>query len=203
MENEAIVHADSVREMLRQLSLLWQTRAAVNLDLPDYWALAYDSAKSDFSASLLPFKDHPSWIGAPSELKSKALSYAWAIYNLKTIYIECNVVTPACEDFIKAPPRQRRSFHLAGRHVSSDARRSAAYAHVDCRLQLYLRKAWHTTTRMREFQSRPMARKSLVELQRRLGAAINSFRCGLRERNADYRLFENHGRRQFHPTHLP
>jgi hypothetical protein len=92
--------------MLRQLSTLWQTRAAVNLDLPDYWALAYDSTKSDFSASLLPFKDHPSWIGAQSELKSKALSYAWAIYNLKTIYIECNVVTPACEDFIKAPQQR-------------------------------------------------------------------------------------------------
>jgi hypothetical protein len=31
------------------------------------------------------------------------LSYGWAIYNLKTVYIECDVVTPACEDLIKSP----------------------------------------------------------------------------------------------------
>lgn len=35
------------------------------------------------------------------------MSYAWAIYNLKTIYIECNIVTPSCEDFIKNPPHSK------------------------------------------------------------------------------------------------
>ncbi|WP_234054173.1 MULTISPECIES: diiron oxygenase [unclassified Xanthobacter] len=104
MEDAAIGNVDAVGDMLKKLSTLWKTRAAVNLDLPDYWGLAYDPTKSDFSELLLPFRDHPSWTAAPSELRSKVLSYAWAIYNLKTVYIECNVVTPACEDFIKAPP---------------------------------------------------------------------------------------------------
>jgi hypothetical protein len=58
--------------------------------------------------SLLPFRDHEAWLDAPEELKSLCLSYAWGIYNLKTVYIECDVVTPACEDLIKvAPPNSR------------------------------------------------------------------------------------------------
>lgn len=95
---------DAVRTMLHKLSVLWKNRAAVNQELPDYWNLAFDPNKADFSESLLPFRQHQAWLEAPEELKSKCLSYAWGIYNLKTIYIECNVVTPTCEDIIKTPP---------------------------------------------------------------------------------------------------
>lgn len=95
---------DSVGNMLKKLSILWKKRAAVNKDLPDYCDLEFDSSKKDFSISLLPFRNHQAWSEAPEELRSKSLSYAWGIYNLKTIYIECDVVTPACEDIIKTPP---------------------------------------------------------------------------------------------------
>jgi len=95
---------DAVRSMLGKLTKLWKNRAAVNQELPDYWNLAFDPSKQDFSTSLLPFRHHQAWLEAPEDLKHKCLSYAWGIYNLKTIYIECNVVTPACEDIIKAPP---------------------------------------------------------------------------------------------------
>jgi len=94
----------AVRSMLEKLSTLWKSRAAVNQDIPDYVSLAFDPSKSDFSVSLLPFRNHQAWQEAPESLQSKCLSYAWAIYNLKTIYIECDVVTPACEDIIKTPP---------------------------------------------------------------------------------------------------
>lgn len=95
---------DAVRDALKKLSLLWKLRAAVNQDLPDYCGLAFDPARQDFTASLLPFRDHQAWVEAPQHLRDQCLSYAWGIYNLKTIYIECNVVTPACEDIIKTPP---------------------------------------------------------------------------------------------------
>ena len=95
---------DAVRDALKKLSLLWKSRAAVNQDLPDYCGLAFDPARQDFTASLLPFRDHQAWVEAPQHLRDQCLSYAWGIYNLKTIYIECNVVTPACEDIIKTPP---------------------------------------------------------------------------------------------------
>ena len=96
---------DNVRDMLKKLSKLWKSRAAVNQDIPDYWDLAFDPNKKDFSISLLPFRGHQAWQEASKDLQDKCLPYAWGIYNLKTIYIECNVVTPACEDIIKTPPR--------------------------------------------------------------------------------------------------
>lgn len=105
MENKFIETGDTVRIMLNKLSTLWKTRAAVNQEIPDYYNLAFDSDKKDFTASLLPFRDHQAWLEAPEELRDKCLSYAWGIYNLKTIYIECDVVTPACEDIIKTPPQ--------------------------------------------------------------------------------------------------
>jgi hypothetical protein len=105
MDNKFIETGDTVRIMLNKLSTLWKTRAAVNQEIPDYYSLAFDPDKKDFTASLLPFRDHQAWLEAPEELRDKCLSYAWGIYNLKTIYIECDVVTPACEDIIKTPPQ--------------------------------------------------------------------------------------------------
>jgi len=95
---------DNIRDVLKKLTALWKNRAAVNQTLPDYWNLEFDPCKQDFTDSLLPFRHHQAWQEASEELQSKCRSYAWAIYNLKTIYIECNVVTPACEDIIKTPP---------------------------------------------------------------------------------------------------
>lgn len=100
---------DSVAVMLKKLSALWQQRAAVNQGPMQYADLAFDPAKHDFSASLLPFRDHEAWRAAPEELQSRCLSYAWGIYNLKTIHIECDVVTPACEDLIKVAPANSRN----------------------------------------------------------------------------------------------
>lgn len=104
MEHLIVETEDAVRGMLQKLSALWKTRAAVNNQQSDYWSLAFDPLKDDFSECLLPFREHSAWREAPAELREKCLSYAWAIYNMKTIYIECNVVAPACEDIIKMPP---------------------------------------------------------------------------------------------------
>jgi len=104
MNRSHIENNDDVRAVLKKLTVLWKKRAAVNQTLPDYLNLSFDPCKQDFSDSLLPFRHHQAWQEASEELRSKCRSYAWAIYNLKTIYIECNVVTPACEDIIKNPP---------------------------------------------------------------------------------------------------
>ncbi|MDH2433961.1 diiron oxygenase [Pokkaliibacter sp. MBI-7] len=104
MEQFSISQEDAVQKMLQKLTTLWRTRAAVNQDIPVYAELAFDASKRDFSESLLPFRDHDAWLQAPEAIRSACLSYAWGIYNLKTIYIECDVVTPACEDIIKTPP---------------------------------------------------------------------------------------------------
>ncbi|MFK8333138.1 diiron oxygenase [Pseudomonas sp. BJa5] len=103
-DNVMQAETDAVGFMLSRLSGLWKSRAAVNAGLCDFSVLEFDASRSDFSEQLLPFKNHQAWKDADVEIKSKCLSYAWIIYNLKTIYIETNVVAPACEDIIKAPP---------------------------------------------------------------------------------------------------
>lgn len=108
----------SVAQMLEKLSVLWSARAAVNNKQPSYSELAFDPGKNDFCESLLPFRNHPAWIEASPEMKSTCLSYAWIIYNLKTIYIECDIVTPACEDIIKTPPSATRNRALLQESIS-------------------------------------------------------------------------------------
>ena len=100
----AVPDSENVALMLKRLSALWKNRAAVNKSQPEYSDLEFDQTKKDFSESLLPFRQHDAWKEAPEDVKDNCLSYAWGIYNLKTIYIECDIVTPACEDIIKCPP---------------------------------------------------------------------------------------------------
>lgn len=94
----------SVKLMLEKLSDLWHSRAAINNDQIKFNNLVFDAKKADFSEELLPFSEHQVWLEAPENKRSLCLSYAWILYNLKTIYIECDIVTPACEDIIKNPP---------------------------------------------------------------------------------------------------
>lgn len=109
MENLRTESDDSVALMLTRLSSLWQQRAAVNQKQHEYKDLQFDPRKKDFSESLLPFRHHAAWLAATEQQRSDCLSYAWGIYNLKTIYIECDVVTPACEDLIKMPPANSKN----------------------------------------------------------------------------------------------
>ncbi|MGK3142246.1 diiron oxygenase [Pantoea sp. C2G6] len=100
----AVPDSENVALMLKKLSALWKNRAAVNKSQLEYSDLEFDHTKKDFCESLLPFRQHDAWKEAPEEVKANCFSYAWGIYNLKTIYIECDIVTPACEDIIKCPP---------------------------------------------------------------------------------------------------
>ncbi len=100
---EDIVESSHVKETLKKLSGIWRERAMVNHGLVDHTSIAFAPEKADFAETLLPFRAHPRWQDASHELKSDVLSYGWAIYNLKTVYIECDIVTPACEDLIKCP----------------------------------------------------------------------------------------------------
>lgn len=109
---------NGVRDMLEKLSSLWNVRAAVNNESTPYGELIFDQNKLDFSESLVPFRRHPTWTSAPVEMKSRCLSYGWIIYNLKTIYIECDIVTPACEDIIKRPPLESRNREILQRVMS-------------------------------------------------------------------------------------
>src|SRR5690242_12421625 len=86
---------NSFIRILGQLAASWETRAAVKKDELDVDAM-YDESLPDFLMDLVPFKDHPDFLKAPDELKSRALSCGWLAYNEKTIAIETKVISPAC-----------------------------------------------------------------------------------------------------------
>lgn len=96
----------SVLDMLAKLSDLWVRRAAVNKPPLDMNGLEFDARRPDFSEALLPFCKHDAWLASSEQEQCECLSYAWIIYNLKTIYIECDIVTPACEDLLKVSSLQ-------------------------------------------------------------------------------------------------
>jgi hypothetical protein len=104
METHKTLDTSSVEDTLAKLSILWKNRGAVNHQQPEYNDFEFDETKNDFCESLLPFRHHEAWRMAPDYLRNQILSYGWIIYNLKTIYVECDIVTPACEDIIKHPP---------------------------------------------------------------------------------------------------
>lgn len=59
--NVVIPDSENVAIMLKKLSLLWKSRAAVNNRHSEYSDLEFDVLKKDFSESLLPFRLHEAW----------------------------------------------------------------------------------------------------------------------------------------------
>ncbi len=93
-----------ISNILDKLSGYWKDNSNVHRFDGDLVDVIFDPEKKDFSEALLPFSEHPSWKCAPDEIKNKCLSYGWILYNMKTVYIECDIVTPVCEDIIKHTP---------------------------------------------------------------------------------------------------
>jgi alpha-N-dichloroacetyl-p-aminophenylserinol N-oxygenase len=86
---------NSFIRILGQLAASWETRAAVKKGELDVDAM-YDETLPDFLIDLIPFKEHPDFVKASDELKSRVLSCGWLAYNEKTIAIETKVISPAC-----------------------------------------------------------------------------------------------------------
>lgn len=90
-----------LKHAISKLSRHWKSTAVVNnggdptAHIPLQWDLP------DFMEELLPFFGSQEWSQADQEMKKKALSYAWVLYNHKTIYVESDLILPVCEDIIK------------------------------------------------------------------------------------------------------
>lgn len=81
------------------MSQNWQKRAQVKTKEIDMKSTV-DSSLPDFRVDLLPFKNHPDFLKASPEMKSKILSCGWLAYNEKTIDIEAKVINPVCNSII-------------------------------------------------------------------------------------------------------
>lgn len=114
-----------VKLLLERLSKGWSKRSGVKkydsseADLPEF-----DLDKDDFLAELLPFGTHPTYLSASEELKKLVLTYAWIMYNQKTIAIEADIVSPACMCIIRGEVdglNDRHSKQLAAESMTDES----------------------------------------------------------------------------------
>lgn len=83
------------------LSSYWKCNATVNNGGDPTFCIPLDESKPDFLEELLPFHSTVQWQNAGDELKQKVLTYAWVLYNHKTVYVESDLIVPVCDSIIK------------------------------------------------------------------------------------------------------
>jgi hypothetical protein len=89
------------RILLKKMAENWGKRARVRQSPQDNISeLDFDPNKDDFRLDLLPFKDHHLFKQSSPELRLQVLSCGWIAYNEKTIDIESQIVTPACNHIL-------------------------------------------------------------------------------------------------------
>ncbi|MCD4483866.1 diiron oxygenase [Chromobacterium vaccinii] len=90
-----------LQNAVEKLSKYWKANAVVNNGGDPSFNVPLQPELSDFLEELLPFYGTPEWERAPYDMRQKVLSYAWVLYNHKTVYVESDLILPVCEDIIK------------------------------------------------------------------------------------------------------
>jgi len=88
------------KDVLERIGKSWDTRVAVRkerLDLTDY----YQTSLPDFPIAMVPFWNDTDFAKVDNELKLRLLAAAWVAYNEKAIYLEDEIVLPACSQLLK------------------------------------------------------------------------------------------------------
>jgi alpha-N-dichloroacetyl-p-aminophenylserinol N-oxygenase len=81
--------------VFERLSASWERRAQVRSFRWDT-APAWDPAKDDFLPQLLPFGEHPAFVGAPAADRARCLAAAWLAFNENQVGLELSIVIPTC-----------------------------------------------------------------------------------------------------------
>lgn len=82
--------------ILERIGKSWDTRVAVRkerIDLTQYC----DPTIPDFPISMVPFWDDPDFATLSNEAKMRFLGTAWVAYNEKAIFLEDEIIQPACK----------------------------------------------------------------------------------------------------------
>ena len=110
--------------LLAKIRSTWSRRAQVRRQTdPELDSeIFFYPERDDFRTDLLPFKDHPYFLNAPSELQKKVLTCGWLGYNAKTFDIESKVITPACHYLMDGSlPADRVSRQICGETLVDEA----------------------------------------------------------------------------------
>ncbi|MBO0494666.1 diiron oxygenase [Pseudomonas sp. Marseille-Q1929] len=112
---------DYSREVIERISQSWSFDAEV-MRFKGINSLAFDMHAPDFLEAMVPFSSFDAWRALEPKDKNDLLSAGWIIYQSNTIFIETDLVTPACIEVIRS--RQDNS-------VGPEMARSMAEAMTD------------------------------------------------------------------------
>ena len=112
---------DYSREVIERISQSWSFDAEV-MRFKGITSFAFDMHAPDFMESMVPFSSFDAWRALEPKDKNDLLSAGWIIYQSNTIFIETDLVTPACIEVIRS--RQDNS-------VGPEMARSMAEAMTD------------------------------------------------------------------------
>lgn len=109
------------KEVIESISRSWPFEAEV-MRFSEVATLPFNMHVPDFIAEMVPFSTFDEWRALEPQDKSDLLSAGWIIYQSNTIFIETDLVTPACIEVIRS--RQDNS-------VGPEMARSMAQAMTD------------------------------------------------------------------------
>jgi hypothetical protein len=92
---------EHLADAICKLSRHWRQNAVVNNGGDPSLTIRLEQGQPDFLESLLPFASTVEWQRASEAMRNATLSYAWVLYNHKTVYIESDLILPVCEDLLK------------------------------------------------------------------------------------------------------
>jgi hypothetical protein len=81
--------------LLKKMAQTWPKRATVRADLYKYAAEYSDPDRPDYPVELIPFAQHPRYLAASPETKRRIETWAWLVYNDRTIQTEEYLANPA------------------------------------------------------------------------------------------------------------
>lgn len=97
-----VEHRDYSREVINHISNGWSKSSQVMKFDNDINSIIFQPDIPDFIPELIPFYESNLWEGLTDEERMILLSSGWVIYQSNTIYIETDLVTPACIDVIRS-----------------------------------------------------------------------------------------------------
>ncbi len=88
------MHAQDLK-LLEKMAATWPKRATVRADFSRYAEEYTDPERRDYPLELLPFRDHPGYLSVSPEQKQRIDTWAWLVYNDRTIQSEEYLANPA------------------------------------------------------------------------------------------------------------
>ncbi|MBV4466061.1 hypothetical protein J3D54_003469 [Pseudomonas sp. GGS8] len=92
---------DYSKEVINRISLGWSTESEV-VNSGRITRLSFITDAPDFIEEMIPFSMFDEWGELENQEKNDLLSAGWIIYQSNTIFIETDLVTPACIEIIRS-----------------------------------------------------------------------------------------------------